>query len=119
MDLIRKWSAVALAVAVFLPQYSCDTGSNARVYYAYEHDELWWAVVSVLMYVAPLAVAFIPNVRWSALLGIITVGTTLYFRSYQVIVVATTLYVGWWVGTIAAILYAIACVGLLVHHLRS
>jgi hypothetical protein len=89
------------------------------VLYAYDHDELWWAIISVLMYIVPLALAFVPNVRWSAALGIAAVGTTLYFRGYEVLVIASTLFVGWWVGVIAAAVYLIACVALLLHQFRQ
>ncbi len=119
MDTVRKVSAMILAIAVLLPQYSCGEGDTATVLYAYDHKELWWAILSVLMYLVPLALTFVPNVRWSTSLGIVAVGTTLYFRGYQVIVVATTLLVGWWVGVIASAVYLVACLALLIHHIRQ
>jgi len=119
MITIRRAAAILLAIAVLLPQYSCGSEENVRIFYAYDHKEIWWAVLSVLMYLAPLGALFIQSTRWSAATGIVASGITLYFRGYDVLAFADALLYGWWVGGISAVVYFVACSVILFRTFRA
>ena len=107
MELVRRLSALLIALSLALPQRSCINGGDVEIHYPLSSpDSLLSILVIAALYSLPLIVLLFFRFRKTALVvGISTVAAGLYFISYGASVVADRLLIGWYSYTLAAIVY--------------
>ena len=107
MELVRRLSALLIAISLALPQRSCVSGGVIEIHYPLSNlDSSLSAIVIAALYALPLIVlVFVRFPRSALLVGMAAVAAGLYFISYGASVVADRLLIGWYTYTFAAIAY--------------
>lgn len=107
MELVRRLSALLIALSLALPQRSCVSGSVTEPHYPLSNvDSSLSAIVIALLYALPLIVLiFVRFPRSALLVGMAAVGAGLYFIAYGASLVADHLLICWYTYTFAAIAY--------------
>lgn len=107
MELVRRLSALFIALSLALPQRSCVSGGVTEIHYPLSNlDSSLSAIVIAALYALPLIVLVFARFPRSALLvGMATVAAGLYLISYGASVIADHLLIGWYSYTFAAIAY--------------
>lgn len=107
MELIRRLSALLIALSLALPQRSCISGGATEIHYPLSNlDSSLSAIVIATLYALPLIVlVFVRFPRSALLVGMVAVAAGLYFISYGASAVADRLLVGWYTYTFAAMAY--------------
>lgn len=107
MELVRRLSALLIAISLALPQRSCVSGGVTEIHYPLSNlDSSLSAIVIAALYALPLIVlVFVRFPRSALLVGMATVAAGLYLISYGASVVADRLLIGWYSYTFAAIAY--------------
>lgn len=107
MELVRRLSALLIALSLALPQRSCVSGGVTEVHYPLSNlDSSFSAIAIAALYALPLIVlVFVRFPRSALLVGMAAVAAGLYLISYGASVVADQLLIGWYTYTFAAIAY--------------
>lgn len=107
MELVRRLSALLIALSLALPQRSCVNGGVTEIHYPLSNlDSSLSAILIATLYALPLIVlVFTRSPRSALLVGMAAVSSGLYFISYGASVVADQLLIGWYTYTFAAIAY--------------
>ena len=107
MELVRRLSALLIALSLALPQRSCVSGGVTEIHYPLSNlDSSLSAIVIAALYALPLIVLiFVRFPRSALLVGMAAVAAGLYFISYGASIVAERLLIGWYTYTFAAIAY--------------
>lgn len=115
MELVRRLSALVIALSLALPQRSCVSGGTTEIHFPLSNfDSALSVVVIAALYSLPLIVLLFFRLRKTSLVvGILSVAAGLYLISYAASVVADKLLVGWYTYTISAIVYFYASLTLL------
>ena len=110
MEKIRRISALVIVISLVLPQRSCVNGGQLDIHYPLSSaDSVLSVVVIAMFYVLPLIVLLFPRFRVASLVaGIAAVTAGLYYISYGATIAATSLMVGWYTYTLAAVAYLAA-----------
>ena len=115
MELVRRLSALVIALSLALPQRSCVSGGTTEIHYPLSNFDSALSVVMIAaLYSLPLIVLLLFRFRKTSLVvGILSVAAGFYLISYAASVVADKLLVGWYTYTISAIVYLYASLMLL------
>ena len=107
MELVRRLSALVIALSLALPQRSCVSGGTTEIHYPLSNiDSSLSVIVIAALYSLPLIVLLFFRFRKTSLVvGILSVAAGLYLISYGTSVVADELLIGWYSYTFAAIIY--------------
>ena len=106
MELIRRLSALVIALSLALPQRSCVSGGTTEIHYPLSSFDSYFSVIVIAaLYSLPLIVLLLFRFRKTSLMvGIVSVAAGLYLISYSASVVADKLLIGWYSYTFAAII---------------
>ena len=115
MEIVRRISALVIALSLALPQRSCISGGVTEIHYPLSDvDSTLSVVVIAALYALPLILLLAVRFRKSSLsIGLVTVAAGLYLISYGAYVVADKLLIGWYTYTLGAVFYSYASVVLL------
>jgi hypothetical protein len=107
MELVRRLSALVIALSLALPQRSCLSGGATEIHYPLSSaDSLLSVIVIALLYSLPLiTLLFIRFPKSSLVVGMAAVAAGLYLVSYGASLAADHLLIGWYSYTFAAIVY--------------
>jgi hypothetical protein len=107
MELVRRLSALIIALSLALPQRSCVSGGTTEIHYPLSNFDSYLSVIVIAaLYSLPLLVLLFFRFRRSSLMvGILSVAAGLYVISYGASVVADKLLIGWYTYTFAAVVY--------------
>ncbi len=107
MELVRRFSALLIALSLALPQRSCVSGGVTEIHYPLSNlDSSLSAIVIAALYALPLiTLVFVRFPRSALLVGMAAVAAGLYLVSYGASIVADHLMIGWYTYTFAAIAY--------------
>jgi len=121
MELVRRLSALVIALSLALPQRSCVSGGTTEIHYPLSNiDSSLSVIVIAALYSLPLIVLLFFRFRKTSLVvGILSVAAGLYLISYSASVVVDKLLIGWYSYTFAAIIYFYASLILLKRVLFS
>jgi len=115
MELVRRLSALVIALSLGLPQRSCANSGTTEIHYPLSNiDSSLSVIVIAALYSLPLIVLLLFRLRKTSLVvGILSVAAGLYLISYGASIVADKLLIGWYSYTFAAIAYFYASLILL------
>lgn len=121
MELVRRLSALLIALSLALPQRSCINGGDVEIHYPLSSPDSLLSIIAIAaLYSLPLIVLLLFRFRKTALVvGIATVAAGLYFVSYGASVMADQLLIGWYSYTLAAIVYLFASLIQLIRALSA
>ena len=115
MEIIRRISALLIALSLVLPQRSCENAGQLEIHYPLSNaDSVLSMLVIAAFYTLPLAVLLLS--RWrvpSLIVGALAVAAGLYYIAYGSSVFATRLLVGWYAYTLGACVYLVVSLELI------
>ena len=119
MELLRRLSALLIALSLALPERSCVNDGVEQIHYPLsDADSLLAVVIIAALYTLPLLLLLLPRFRKATLLaGIVTVAAGMYFVTWGATIASTKLLIGWYTYTTGAVIYLAVCAWLLLREI--
>ena len=119
MEMLRRLSALLIALSLALPERSCVNDGVEQIHYPLsDPDSVLAIVIIAALYTLPLLLLLWPKFRKTMLVaGIATVAAGMYFVTYGSMIASTKLLIGWYTYTAGAAVYLAVSAWLLLREL--